>query len=133
MQLTLQELESLLPPLSSEDTASCELWVDGAVEFLNETYSTEKLDRLRSFVTGYIVDALKRRLTNPTPAVVREGAGPFSVTYSEHFARGGFFLPEEIADLNRVLGKSGTRSHRTPAPEAITRLNRMSFLEDEWL
>ncbi|MEX3609764.1 hypothetical protein VVR12_01790 [Rothia sp. LK2588] len=133
MHLDLQKMKDLLPPLSKQEEATCDLWVKGVEEFLAATYPIEKLDRLESFVTGYVIDALKRRLSNPNPSVIREGAGPFSVGYSEHFARGGFFLPEEKADLDRVLGRSGTRSYRTPAPEEIIQLNRMPRVEEEEL
>lgn len=121
MQIDLDEVLNLLPPEANNDRILVLTWVEGMTEYLNETYDAAKLERLSSFVLSYVVDAIKRRLAKPDTMLISESAGPFRGQWSERSARGGFFLPEELADLNRVLGKTGTRSYRTQAPQAIVR------------
>lgn len=118
MELEANEILPHLNQIPSNPT-TVNLWVDGMVEWLNASYDEARLERMRSFVTVYIADAVNRRLAKPDTFLVSESAGPFRAQWSERSARGGMFLPEEIADLNRVLGVGGARSYRTAAPQRV--------------
>lgn len=112
------EVNEVLPHLNQipSNQETVELWVAGMVEWLNASYGKERLERLRSFVITYIADAVNRRMAKPDTMLISESAGPFRAQWSERSATAGMFLPEEIADLNRVLGVGGARSYRTAAP-----------------
>lgn len=126
MNLDQKLINNLIDPPENM-AAQVQLWCDAAVEYLNAHFSDYKLAAFKSYLTSYIVDAIKRRLSRSDQMLLREQAGPFSATWSERSARGGFFLPEEIEEIRATLGAGGTRTYRTPAPTELTRLNRMTF------
>lgn len=77
-----------------------------------------------------VAAALERRLAKKNQQAVQESAGPFSVRWHDASVKGGWFLPEELAELDGAAGVRGTRSYRTPAPAAVRRANRMRGFHD---
>lgn len=69
-------------------------------------------------IDSYVAAAVERRLAKKNQMAGRESAGPFRVEWDPASSRGGWFLPEELAELDGLLGRGGTRTYRTPAPDA---------------
>lgn len=86
---------------------------------------------LRDAVKYIIALALDRRIAKPLAGVVREGAGPFSVQWSENSTTGAWFLPSELVDLDKLFKSGGSRTYRTPAPDAIRYGSILHRFEDD--
>lgn len=66
-----------------------------------------------------IASALDRRRAKKNLLAEQESAGPFSVRWAKSSTSGSWFLPDELMDLDRMFGVGGSRTYRTPAPDAI--------------
>lgn len=77
--------------------------------------------------------AISRRLAKRNQMARSEGAGPFRVDWDAASTRATFFLPEELAELDDLMGLGGARTYRTPAPDGVRYASRMVPLDvDGW-
>lgn len=133
-RVQLNDVEPLLSrALQESERPRTEAAVAMMWSILSARYSLESLEdpneSLVSTVRLIIASALDRRLTKPNAFIAQETAGPFSVRWSSDATTGGWFLPSELADLDRVFGGGGTRSYRTPAPAGVRFGNPLSIEE----
>lgn len=128
--LSLEQVEPLLAsPLSESQRPRAEALVEAFVTLLQARYGdrlTDSWDRLHGFVAALVAAGVSRKLAKVNELASQETAGPFSVSWSKASTDGAWFLPGELGQLDSLLGKGGTRSVRTPAPDAVRRLNRLS-------
>lgn len=131
--LTLAEVEPLLSrPLSDAERPRAEAFVAAMMALLVGRYGDSLAARwevVKPLVVAYVAAAIDRRLAKPNQAAESETSGPFSVRWSSASSSGAWFLPAELADLDRLFGKGGSRTYRTQAPDAQWVPNR--FLRRE--
>lgn len=128
--LSLEQVEPLLAkPLSDDQRPRAEALVDVFTSLLQARYGQAlslKWESVSRIVAALVASGVSRKLAKVNELATQESAGPFSVSWSSDSTSGSWFLPGELSWLDQVLGKGGTRSVRTPAPDAIRRLNRMT-------
>ncbi len=128
--LTLAEVEPLLSrPLSDAERPRAEAFVAAMMALLVGRYGdslTARWEAVRPLVVAYVAAAIDRRLAKANQAAESETSGPFSVRWSSASSSGAWFLPAELADLDRLFGKGGSRTYRTQAPDAQWVPNRFT-------
>ena len=115
-------------PLSAAEIARAEAYEAAAVALLRARYGTKFEERLLDagpLFDAVIASAVARRLQQQSNGMESQTSGPFTVRYSSAISGGNWFLPGELRDLDAVFGRGGSRTYRTPAPDAQRRLNRM--------
>lgn len=125
MQVSLADVQPYLGrSLTSTETTRAESMVAAMAALLTARYGTRVAayqertgtDLLPLF-RSYIAAAIERKLAKKNQLADSENAGPFAVRWNTASSRGGWFLPEELAELDGLLGMGGTRTYRTPAPD----------------
>ena len=120
--LTLAEVEPLLSrPLSAAERLRAEAFIAAMMALLVGRYGDSlaaRWEAVRPLVVAYVASAIDRRLAKANQAAESETSGPFSVRWSSASSSGAWFLPAELADLDRLFGKGGSRTYRTQAPDA---------------
>jgi hypothetical protein len=119
MQITIAQITPFLakPPTGS-DEARVGAWLGAISAALTARYG-EVAEGLLPLVYSYTADAVGRRLQPRDRLVAQQSVGPASVRYTDAASLGGYFLPDELADMDGAFGRSGTRSYRTPAPAGV--------------
>lgn len=96
-------------------------------------------DLITATVEPFFIDkaaaALKARFEREgiNTTVESQGAGAFNVRYNQRSQKGTWFTDAELAEMDQMVGKGGTRTYRTPAPDEIRRMNRMPVNSDAFL
>lgn len=138
LNLTLEKVQPLLAkPPSAGQVPRVEGWVRALSVLLNSRY--RQVFEPDSFLAGdleplflvYVADAIQRRLDKARQMLDSEGAGPFSARWNPASSLGAWFLPAELAEMDATAGLGGTRSYRTPAPDAIRFNNRIHSFEPD--
>lgn len=125
-KLTREEVLEFLPSAPAPPLARVDAWLKAINASIVIRYRTALLDDdRRSLFVGYAADAIQRRLDKSKRMVDSENAGPFGVKWNPRSALGGWFLPEEITDMDRIAGVGGVRTLRAPAPDGV-RFNNLS-------
>lgn len=120
MWLTLTEVTPFLPnQLSGTNERRAKAWLSAMEVKITARYGSHIDVDLQPIFLGYCADAIERRLYRPSGMIDAQTTGPFSVKYNARATLGGWFLPEEIADMDSVTGKGGMRTMRTPAPDGV--------------
>lgn len=132
--LNLSDVEDLLerPPAGEAPKKRAEARIKSMLTLLAGRYRATwaaRFEEAKPVVADYIAAALDRRAVKANPMAESEGAGPFTVRWASETTKGSWFLAAELADLDRIFGKGGTRTVRTPAPDAIRTLNRLQLRE----
>lgn len=126
--LPISELEGYIStPYPPDQEQTIGKWASAVGALIHHRYG-EIPDDLAPVVLAKIGDAITRRLAKRNQMARREGAGPFSVEWDQNSTRGTWFLPDELAELDDLFGKAGTRTYRTPAPNGVRYSNRMAAL-----
>jgi hypothetical protein len=126
MQVSLEDVRPYLGrSLSETETTRAESMVAAMAALLSARYGTRVGDYqmrtgsdLMPLIDSYVAAAVERKLGKRNQLADSENAGPFSVRWNAASSRGGWFLSEELAELDGLLGMGGTRTYRTPAPDA---------------
>lgn len=128
MQASLADVEPFLNrTLSAAQRTKAEAWLRALSALVTARYG-RRLTRyaednpdnpLDVIVHSIMAAAIDRRFDKPNRLIDSEGAGPFSVKYNSGAGLSGWFLADELAELDGALGVGGTRSYRTPAPDPI--------------
>jgi hypothetical protein len=120
LNLNLEELKPFLPTLDADEETRVTAWIPVLTLLLDRRYSAQITDETRVLFVSAAADALERRLGKPRGLIDQEGAGPFTTRYNPRAALSRWFLPEELDQLDDACGLGGgTRSVRTPAPDAV--------------
>jgi hypothetical protein len=119
MQITIAQITPFLAKQTTgSDTVRVGAWLGAISAALTARYG-EVATALLPLVHSYTADAVSRRLQPRDRLVAQQSVGPASIRYTEAAGLGGYFLPEELADLDRTIGVAGTRSYRTAAPAGV--------------
>lgn len=120
--LTLADVQPLLGrPLSAAEQSRAEAFIAAMMALLTGRYGdalAARWEALKPLVAAYVAAAAERRLAKVNQAAESEASGPFSVRWSSSSSSGAWFLPAELADLDGLFGKGGSRTYRTQAPDA---------------
>ncbi|WP_279063652.1 hypothetical protein [Dermabacter hominis] len=119
-------------PLNAAEVARAEAYAAAATALLRARYGAKFEERLGDsgpFFDAVIASAVARRMQQSPSGIESQTSGPFSVRYSGAISGGNWFLPGELRDLDAIFGHGGSRTYRTPAPDAQRRLNRMNRRE----
>lgn len=118
-QLTRQKLDPFLPTLTTAQSGKVDAWIPVLKLLLNARYGDAITDTVEPVFVSASADAIVRRLDRPRGGALEERVGPASIKRDPKFMLAQWFLPEELAQLDDLVGVgSGTiRSHRTPAPD----------------
>lgn len=134
LTLTMAKLTPFLPTLSTAQTARVTAWLPVLALRLNARYgdriTTEPSDtdpvvpeNEPAFISA-AADSIMTRLARPG-LVDSQAVGPANVRYNSRAALLKWFLPEQLDELDAIVGVGNIRSVRTPAPDAIRFGNRM--------
>ncbi|MEU4016183.1 hypothetical protein AB0E56_13070 [Microbacterium sp. NPDC028030] len=123
LTLTMQKLDPFLPTLTAAQKTRAEAWLPVLALRLNARYG----DRITSppvanptepaFVSA-AADAIMTRLTRPG-LVESQAVGPANVRYNARAALLKWFLPEQLDELDAMVGLGNVRSVRMAAPDGI--------------
>lgn len=129
LQLTLEKVTPFLPPLTTAQRTRAEAWLPVLELLLNGQYG----DRITTEPSGTdpvvppnepvfvstAADAIGRRLAKPAAMVDQQNVGPAGVRYNPRANLAVWFLPEELSQLDKLVGIGSVRTVRTPAPDQI--------------
>lgn len=111
---------AFLPSAPAPPLARVDAWLSAINARIVVRYRLALLDDdRRPLFVGYAADAIQRRLDKPKRMVDQENAGPFGVKWNSRSSLGGWFLPEEISDMDSAAGVGGVRTVRAPAPDGV--------------
>lgn len=139
----MPKLAPFLPTLTTAQTARVTAWLPVLALRLNARYG----DRITTEPSGTdpvvpanepafisaAADSIMTRLARPG-LVDSQAVGPANVRYNSRAALLKWFLPEQLDELDAIVGSGNVRSVRTPAPDGVRFGNRMRradmFLEE---
>ncbi len=134
----MAKLAPFLPTLTTAQTARVTAWVPVLELRLNARYG----DRITTEPSGTdpvvpanepafvsaAADSIMTRLARPG-LVDSQAVGPANVRYNSRAALLKWFLPEQLDELDAIVGVGNVRSVRTPAPDGIRFGNRMRYAD----
>lgn len=115
-------------PLSAPEQQRANSLRKAGISFLEMRYGDRYYMhqvRARALVSEVLAGMIARRLGGMKAGIGRQGAGPFSVSMTDEASGGGMFFAAELADLDAMFSRGGTRTYRTPAPASQWRGNRL--------
>lgn len=135
----MAKLAPFLPTLTAAQTARVTAWLPVLELRLNARYG----DRITTEPSGTdpvvpanepafvsaAADSIMTRLARPG-LVDSQAVGPANVRYNSRAALLKWFLPEQLDELDAIVGIGNVRSVRTPAPDAIRFGNRMRYADE---
>ncbi|WP_303708420.1 MULTISPECIES: hypothetical protein [Microbacterium] len=128
LTLTMQKLQPFLPTLTAAQKTRAEAWLPVLALRLNARYG----DRITTEPTGTdpvvpanepafisaAADSIMTRLARPG-LVESQAVGPANVRYNARAALLKWFLPEQLDELDAMVGLGNVRSVRMAAPDGI--------------
>ncbi|MDA4894830.1 hypothetical protein PFZ55_49015 [Streptomyces sp. MS2A] len=134
LTLTMQKLDPFLPTLTAAQTTRAEAWLPVLALRLNARYGDRITTENEPAFVSACADAIVRKLGQPKVMVDSQTIGPANVRYNARAHLLKWFLPEQLDDLDAIVGLGNVRSVRMPAPDAIrfgNRLRRMEMIPPE--
>ncbi len=126
--LPLSDVEPLLArPLTATERPRAEAFLAAMLALLAGRYGdalASRWEAVKPLVVAYVAASIDRRFAKVNTLAESETSGPFSVRWSSASTTGAWFLDAELADLDRLFGKGGSRTYRTQAPDAQWVYNR---------
>lgn len=121
----MAKLAPFLPTLTLAQTAKVNAWVPVLELRLDARYGDRiTTDNEAAFVSA-AADSIMTRLARPNGPIDSQTIGPANVRYNARAALLKWFYPEQLDDLDAIVGIGNVRSVRTPAPDGIRFGNRM--------
>jgi len=118
VDLTPEAVRTFLTPKQAADPR-VDAWCPVLAALLTARYG----DRVTAQVTPVFVstaaDAIGRRIDKPKAMVDRESVGPASVQWNTRSAIASWLLPEEVQQLDELVGMGGVRTVRMAAPSQV--------------
>lgn len=114
--LEWSDVEPFATGLTEPQLALGKAWLPVLVLHLNARYSAEFTTTLKPAFASAAADAIRTRLSRPG-MVLQQAVGGASVRYSDRAQLLNWFLPEQLDELDRLVGRGTVRSVRTPAPD----------------
>lgn len=121
----MQKLQPFLPTLTAAQTTRAEAWLPVLALRLNARYGDRITVENESAFVSAAADAIMTRLSRPGGQIDSQTVGPANVRYNARAALLKWFYPEQLDDLDAIVGVGNVRSVRTPAPDGIRFGNRM--------
>jgi len=135
----MAKLAPFLPTLTAAQKTRAEAWLPVIALRLDARYG----DRITTEPSGTdpvippnepaflsaAADAIMTRLSRPGGQIDSQTIGPANVRYNSRAALLKWFYPEQLDDLDAIVGVGNVRSVRTPAPDGIRFGNRMRRAE----
>lgn len=135
----MAKLEPFLPTLTTAQTTRVTAWLPVLELRLNARYG----DRITTEPSGTdpvvpanepafisaAADSIMTRLARPG-LIDSQAVGPANVRYNSRAALLKWFLPEQLDELDAIVGLGNVRSVRTPAPDGIRFGNRMRYVDE---
>jgi hypothetical protein len=122
LDLTVEKLQPFLTPnpLPTKKATLVTAWAPVLAALLNARFG----DRITTgeggneavFVSA-AADAIQRRLDKPNRQVASQSVNGASVSY--HATLLAWFAESELSQLDALVGASGVRTYRTPAPDEV--------------
>lgn len=121
----MQKLQPFLPTLTAAQTTKVTAWLPVLALRLNARYgdriTTEPVGTVPANEPVFIsaaADSIMTRLSRPG-LVESQTIGPANVRYNSRAALLKWFLPEQLDELDAMVGLGNVRSVRMAAPDAI--------------
>ena len=139
LELTMAKLMPFLPTLTAPQTTKVNAWIPVLQLRLNARYG----DRITTVPSGTdpvvpanepafvsaAADAIMRKLAAPVAMVDAQTIGPANVRYNARAHLLKWFLPEQLDDLDAIVGLGNVRTVRMPAPDGVRFGNRMRYVD----
>ena len=137
MELTYAKVAPFITvPVKSSQENSITAWLTAINVIFTERYGDAITADREPVFLSVAGDAVTRKLVKGAAPIDAQSVGPASIRYTASSAAGGWFLPAELAQMDSICNKGGTRTVRMPAPDAIRYGNlsaRFPFTTDESL
>lgn len=119
-------------PLPESEEPRVQAQIDAMMAVLAARYGDRlsgRWDAASPLVMLVLAKAVNRLLSKQNEMAESESAGPFSVRWGSASTTGDLFLAGELTSLDVVLGRGGTRTVRTRAPDGQRFGNVLSNLD----
>lgn len=132
----MAKLTPFLPTLSTAQTTKVTAWLPVLALRLNARYgdritSPPALNPNEPAFVAAAADAVMTRLTRPGGQIDSQTIGPANVRYNNRAGLLKWFLPEQLDELDAMVGLGNVRSVRMAAPDGIRFGNMVRPLVDE--
>lgn len=115
MELTPETVRKFLTPAQAADTR-VDAWCPVLAALLTARYGDRVTPAVLPVFQSTAADAIGRRADKKQSQVERQNVGPASVQWSSRSSLTAWLFPEEIAQLDELVGVGGTRTVRMSAP-----------------
>jgi len=117
VDLTSNDVDPFLTAKQKADTRVA-AWLKSLAALLTNRYGNRITRELRPVFVNAAADAIGRRVDKGQQMVDQQSVGPAAVRWNSRSSLGGWFLPEELAQLDELAsGRSaGASTLRMPAP-----------------
>jgi len=120
----MAKLTPFLPTLTEAQKTRAEAWLPVLALRLNARYgdritSPPVVNPTEPAFVSVAADAIVRKLGQPNVAVDAQTIGPANVRYNQRAHLLKWFLPEQLDELDAIVGSGSIRSVRMAAPDAI--------------
>jgi len=118
VDLSADDVKPFLTPKQAADSR-VEAWLTTLAALLTARYGNRITAPLRPIFVNAAADSIGRRVDKGSLMIDQQSVGPASVRWNTRSALAGWFLPEELSQLDEVAKGSaspGARTHRMAAP-----------------
>jgi len=118
VELTPEAVRKFLTPKQAADPR-VEAWCPVLGALLTARYGGRITDQVAPVFTSTAADAIGRRIDKPQSMIDRQSVGAASVQWNIRSAVGSWLLPEEVQQLDELVGIGGVRTVRMAAPDQV--------------
>lgn len=113
-------------PLPTKKATLVDAWGPVLAVLLNGRYGDRITPEVEVVFISAAADAIQSRLDKPNRMIASQSVNGASVSYSSSLR--AWFTPGELGELDALVGRSGVRTYRTPAPSAVISANRFESM-----
>ena len=125
MELTPEAVRTFLTPKQAADPR-VDAWCPVLAALLTARYGDRITAELTPVFASTAADAISRRIDKPQSMIDRQSIGAASVQWNTRSAIATWLLPEEVQQLDGLVGLGGVRTVRMPAPDQVRYGNRVA-------